>query len=116
MIKHFIRLILLIRFFPLLLRSKESLLLEIKALRQQIKILMRNMPRLKLKKSNRVFWVMLRKCWSGWRSALLLFKPHTVVEWHSKLQASALSFSFKPQTLTLSFKIQRFSIIMYQRD
>ncbi|MCJ7524116.1 MAG: hypothetical protein MUP71_02710 [Candidatus Aminicenantes bacterium] len=116
MIMHFIRLFFLIRFFPLLFRSRQSMLLEIAALRHQIGILKRCITQAKLKKGNRVFWVMLRKCWTDWRSALLLFNPHTVVEWHSKLQASALSFSFKPQTLTLSFKLQRFSIIMYQRD
>ena len=82
MIKNVIRLLFLIRFFPIIFRSRQSMLLEIAALRQQIGILKRSMPQVKVKKGNRVFWVMMRKCWTRWRSALLLFKPHTVVEWH----------------------------------
>jgi hypothetical protein len=31
---------------------------------------------------DRLFWVALRRFWSGWRQALLIVQPETVVGWH----------------------------------
>jgi hypothetical protein len=31
---------------------------------------------------DRLLWVMLRRLWSGWRKALILVQPETVVRWH----------------------------------
>jgi hypothetical protein len=30
----------------------------------------------------RLFWIMLRPLWSGWKDVLLIVKPDTVVAWH----------------------------------
>jgi putative transposase len=31
---------------------------------------------------DRVFWVLARKFWSGWKQALMIVSPETVVRWH----------------------------------
>ncbi len=63
-------------------RSRYNLSLEILALRQQLGILRRKHPRPGLRIHDRVFWLLLRRLWPAWRSALVLVKPETVVAWH----------------------------------
>jgi hypothetical protein len=53
------------------LRSRHSLLLENLALRQQLVVLKRRHPRPKLDLSDKLFWLLVRRCWSGWKQALL---------------------------------------------
>jgi len=31
---------------------------------------------------DRVFWILARKFWSGWKQALMMLSPETVVRWH----------------------------------
>jgi hypothetical protein len=33
---------------------------------------------------HRLLWVWLSRIWSGWRSALAIIRPETVVAWHRK--------------------------------
>jgi len=57
---------------------------EIIALRHQLTVLQRNQPkRLVLNRGDRCLWVWLSRLWSGWRSALLIVKPETVIGWAS---------------------------------
>src|SRR5215469_11902185 len=65
-----------------LFRSHHSLLLENLALRQQLVVLKRRHPRPKLNLFDRLFWLLVRRCWSGWKQALLVVTPETVVRWH----------------------------------
>src|SRR5439155_16835332 len=58
--------------------------LEILALRHQIVVLQRKIPKPKLKPTDRRLWVWLSQCWPRWRSALLIVKPTTVVDWHRR--------------------------------
>ena len=67
-----------IRFF----RSRRDLLLENLALRQQLEVLRRRRPQPRFAASDRLFWVTLRRVWSGWKQALILVQPETVVRWH----------------------------------
>jgi putative transposase len=62
--------------------SRATLALEILALRQQLAILKRKKPKPKLRKSDRIFWAVLSKLWAGWRSALTIIQPETVLRWH----------------------------------
>jgi hypothetical protein len=62
--------------------SRRDLLLENLALRQQLTVLRRRHPQPRFAPSDRLFWVMLRRLWSGWRQALILVQPETVVRWH----------------------------------
>jgi putative transposase len=63
-------------------RSREELLLENLALRQQLLALHAKRPRPRLSSIDRLFWVVLRKFWSGWKRSLILVTPETVVRWH----------------------------------
>ena len=67
---------------PSILRSRRSLLLEVLALRQQLAILKTKHPQPKLAIPDRLFWVILRRLWSGWKEALVIVRPETVIRWH----------------------------------
>ena len=62
--------------------DRRRLLLENLALRQQLAALKRRRPRPRLAMFDRVFWVLARKFWSGWKQALILVSPETVIRWH----------------------------------
>jgi putative transposase len=64
--------------------SRSQLVLENLALRQQLAVLSRQRPRPPLRRGDRLFWVCLSKLWSGWRSALVVVQPETVVRWHQQ--------------------------------
>jgi hypothetical protein len=59
-----------------------DLALENLALRQQLAIFKRRHPRPRLRPTDRLFWVWLSKIWAGWREALIVVKPETVIDWH----------------------------------
>ena len=89
--------------FPFLLTLARSffvprvkLMAEILALRQQLAILNRTAKRPSLRFQDRLFWVTLAKCWQDWRSALLIFKPETVIKWHR--QGFRLYWRWKSKT------------------
>jgi len=64
-----------LRFF----RDRGNLLLEILVLQQQLAVLKRKHPRPKLRALDKLFWVLARKTWSGWKHALIIVNPETVV-------------------------------------
>jgi putative transposase len=61
---------------------REDLILENLALRQQLLALHAKRPRRRLTVLHKLFWVVLRKLWSGWKEPLILVAPRTVVHWH----------------------------------
>jgi len=65
-----------------LFRSRRDLLLENLALRQQLAVLKQRHPQPRFARSDRLFWLILRRLWNGWKQALILVKPETVVRWH----------------------------------
>jgi transposase InsO family protein len=65
-------------------RSRAALQLEILALRHQLGVLQRSVKRPKLTSADRFLWAQLSQSWSGWRSALVIVKPETVMCWHRK--------------------------------
>jgi putative transposase len=67
------------------LKSRAALQLEVVALRHQIVILQRSAKkRPTLDTADRILWVWLSRVWAGWRSALVIVKPETVLAWHRK--------------------------------
>jgi len=62
--------------------SRKDLVLENLALRQQLLALHTKRPRRRLSARHKLFWVLLRKLWSGWQKPLILVTPRTVVAWH----------------------------------
>ena len=63
-------------------RSRSDTALEVLALRQQAAVLKRKRPRPRLNSCDRLFWTILRRCWSRWTDVLVLVKPDTVIGWH----------------------------------
>jgi putative transposase len=68
-----------------LARSRAALQLEILALRHQLQVLQRTRPRgFRLANPDRWLWVVLSRVWTGWRTALVLVKPETIIAWHRR--------------------------------
>jgi putative transposase len=66
-------------------RSRAALQLEVLALRHQLQVLQRTRPRrLRLAKADRWLWGQLSRFWTGWRTALVIVKPETVIAWHRR--------------------------------
>ena len=74
----------LISVFREIVLGRAALHTEILALRQQVAVLKRKRPRPSLRKADRVFWVILSYLWPGWRHALVIVRPETVIGWHRK--------------------------------
>ena len=64
--------------------DRAALHTEILALRQQVAVLKRKRPRPLLRKADRVFWVILSCLWPGWRHALVIVRPETVIGWQRR--------------------------------
>jgi putative transposase len=57
--------------------------LEILALRQQLAMVAhRDQKRICVRRTERVFWVLLCRCWPECLQPLQVFKPDTLVRWH----------------------------------
>jgi hypothetical protein len=65
-------------------RPKASLIVENLALRQQLAVLRRTVPRPRIRPADRAFWALLSRTWSRWVDALVIVKPATVVGWHRR--------------------------------
>ena len=65
-------------------RSRAYLQLENLALRRQLAVLKRTSPRLRLRPSDRVLWSWLSRIWSGWRDALVIVQPETIIAWRRR--------------------------------
>ena len=63
-------------------RSRQSLALENLALRHQLHVLQRSRSRIRLKRRDRLVWVVLSRIWADWRRPLTIVQPETVVRWH----------------------------------
>jgi putative transposase len=61
--------------------SLRSLVCENLALRHQLAVLRRTAPRPRLRRSDRLFWVLLSRLWSGWTDAVSVVQPATVIRW-----------------------------------
>jgi hypothetical protein len=70
--------------------TRAALQAEILALRHQLLILQRltRPHKVHLSAADRLLWVWLSQLWSGWRSALVIVKPETVIAWHRRGSAS----------------------------
>ena len=58
-----------------LFRSRGFLLIENLALRQQLAVFKRQHRRPKLAAGDELFWVVLRRHWSSWKTALIVVSP-----------------------------------------
>lgn len=62
--------------------SQVELAVENLALRQQLNVLRRAVPRPKLERRDRLFWVALSRLWRRWKDCLCIVQPATVIGWH----------------------------------
>src|SRR5215469_11582241 len=62
--------------------SRQDLILENLALRQQLLALHAQRPRRRLTAPQKLFWVLLRQAWASWKQPLILVTFRTVVSWH----------------------------------
>jgi len=69
----------LLRLLPFLFGGHRQLALENLALRQQLAVYKRAVPRPPLRRTDRFFWVRLARVWAGWRQPLLIVTPNTVL-------------------------------------
>ncbi len=68
-----------------LAQSRAALHLEMLALRHQLQVFERSRPRrVRLVKTDRWLWVWLSRVWAGWRTALVIVEPETVIAWHRR--------------------------------
>jgi hypothetical protein len=75
----------LLHSFRFLVQSRASLHLEIIALRHQLAVINRSRrPRLRVTSADRILWAWLSRAWRGWRSAVHIVKPETVIAWHRR--------------------------------
>src|SRR5262245_64480871 len=72
------------RLLPLLFGGHRQVALENLALRQQLAVYKRAMPRPKLRTMDRLLWVGLTSVWTGWRQALVIVSPDTVLRWQRR--------------------------------
>jgi len=78
-----LRLLKLLWILPIrLFRSRSDLLMENSALRQQLGVLKQRHPQPRFAAPDKLFWVILQRIWPGWKRALIIVQPETVVRWH----------------------------------
>jgi putative transposase len=74
----------LLAFLFTILRSRLSLQFEIVTLRHQIMVYQRSATRPRIKRGDRIFWSWIARRWPGWRDALVIVQPATVIAWQRK--------------------------------
>jgi putative transposase len=74
----------LLRLLPFLCGGHRQLALENLALRHQLAVYRRTAARPKLHPTDRLFWVGLARLWTGWRQALMIVTPATVLRWQRR--------------------------------
>ena len=62
-------------------RSRLSMQMELIALRHQVAVYTQSVSRLKLRPTDRLFWVWLSRLWPRWQQALAFVQPRTVIAW-----------------------------------
>jgi len=73
-----------LRLLTVLAGGHRALALENLALRQQLDMYRRTRPRAAVRWSDRLFWVGLRRAWPGWKTAVVVLRPATVIAWHRR--------------------------------
>jgi len=67
-----------------IVRSRLALQIEILALRHQLAVYHRAGRRPQLRPADRLLWAWLSRAWAGWRAALVIVQPRTVIAWQRK--------------------------------
>ena len=62
----------------------KKLFIENLALRQQLMVMRLSVKRPKIRKRDRLFWVILSRLWKGWKIPLVVVQPETVIRCQRK--------------------------------
>ena len=73
-----------LRCIPAFFRSRNEQVTVELALRQQLATFTEKGRRPRITPADRGFWVLLSQMWSGWKEALVIVQPDTVIRWHRK--------------------------------
>src|SRR5467141_3992690 len=73
-----------LRLLPFLFGGHRQLVVKNLALRQQLAVYKRTTARPKLRTTDRLFWIWLARVWAGWRQALVIVSPNTVLRWQRR--------------------------------
>ncbi len=76
--------LILLRCIPAFFRSQNEQAIVELALRQQLATCSQKRSRPKITQLDRSFWVVLSRFWPGWKEALVIVQPETVIRWHRK--------------------------------
>src|ERR1039458_5267985 len=63
-------------------KTKIQLLLEIAMLTKQLEIYKRTDPKLKIKRTDRMFFSLMKDILSNWKERIVIVKPNTIIKWH----------------------------------
>jgi putative transposase len=74
----------ILRVIRIFFKSKDDLITENLALRQQLATCKTKEMKPRLSDMDRSFWVALREAWSNWANALIIVKPETVIDWQRR--------------------------------
>src|SRR2546425_889295 len=74
----------LLRLLPFLCCGHRQLALENLALRQQLAVYKRTVPRPKLRTTDRLFWVARARVGAGWRQPLVIVPPDPILRWQRR--------------------------------
>ena len=77
----------LLRLLPMLCGGHRQVALENLALRHQLAVYRTMVNRPKLLGRDRLFWVAFASVWAGWRQALVIVSPNTVLRWQRAASA-----------------------------
>lgn len=79
-------------------RSRVELEVEILALRHQLVVLQRQVPRrVRVARTDRLVWVLLSSLWPNWRQTVQIVTPDTVVRWHRRGFFALLAWKSRPR-------------------
>src|SRR5438445_8748727 len=74
----------LLRLLPLLCGAHRHVALENLALRHQLAVYKKTVPRPKVCRTDRLFWIGLARVWARWRQPLVIVSPNTVLRWQRR--------------------------------
>src|SRR5262245_11826242 len=102
-----------------LFRSRTSLHLEHLALRHQLAVYQRSVPRPRLRPTDRLLWAWLSRLWSGWQDALAFVQPRTVIAWQRtrfRDHWARLSWGTTPGRPVIAKEIRKLVRAMWQAN
>jgi hypothetical protein len=73
-------------------------------------VLKRRTKRAPLRRSDRLFWVLLHRVWSQWSNPLLIVKPDTVIRWHRT--GFRLYWRFRSRSKRVGRPVNHLSILL----